>query len=61
MKTATNTALISNLIFISPFISLLLLSAIIGETIYVSTIVGLALIITGLLVQRLHFKKKLKP
>ena len=59
MKTATNTALISNLIFISPFISLLLLSAIIGETIYVSTIVGLALIITGLLVQRLHFKKSL--
>ena len=46
MKTATNTALISNLIFVSPFISLLLLSAIIGETIYVSTIVGLALIIT---------------
>jgi drug/metabolite transporter (DMT)-like permease len=61
MKTATNTALISNLIFISPFISLLLLSVVIGETIYPSTLVGLMLIIFGLLVQRIHFRRKLKP
>jgi drug/metabolite transporter (DMT)-like permease len=61
MKTATNTALISNLIFISPFISLMLLSVVIGETIYPSTLVGLIFIIFGLLVQRLHFKRKLKP
>lgn len=61
MKTATNTALISNLIFVSPFISLLLLSAIIGETIYPSTLVGLVLIILGLLAQRLHFRRKLTP
>lgn len=53
MKTATNTSLISNLIFLSPFISLLLLNQIVGETIYPSTIVGLVLIIGGLLFQRL--------
>ena len=61
MKTATNTALISNLIFVSPFISLMLLSAVIGETIYPSTLVGLMFIIFGLLVQRIHFRRKLKP
>ncbi|WP_198677042.1 DMT family transporter [Aliidiomarina iranensis] len=52
MKLATNTAKISNLIFISPFISLMLLAFIIGETIYPATIFGLLLIIFGLLVQQ---------
>ncbi|WP_241970349.1 DMT family transporter [Idiomarina seosinensis] len=54
MKTASNTSLISNLIFLSPFISLLLLNQIIGETIHLSTILGLVLIISGLIFQRLR-------
>lgn len=53
MRETSNVSLISNLIFISPFISLLLLAAIIGETIYPATVVGLLLIVTGLLLQRL--------
>lgn len=52
MKLTQNTSRISNLIFVSPFISLLLLAWIIGETIYPATIVGLVMIIGGLLIQQ---------
>lgn len=52
MKLTQNTAKISNLIFISPFISLVLLAVIIGETIYPATVVGLVLIISGLVIQQ---------
>ena len=58
MKTATNTSLISNLIFLSPFISLILLNQIICESINMSTIAGLVLIISGLVFQRIRIKKK---
>ncbi|RQW61444.1 DMT family transporter [Vibrio viridaestus] len=58
LKHTQNTARISNLIFISPFISLILLAFIIGETIHVSTFVGLIMIIIGLTVQQIKFKKK---
>jgi len=53
LRYAENTSKISNLIFISPFVSLLLLNLIIDEPIYNSTIVGLIFIITGLLIQQL--------
>lgn len=52
MKLTQNTAKISNLIFISPFISLVLLAVIIGETIYPATVIGLILIISGLVIQQ---------
>jgi len=52
LKYAESTSKISNLIFISPFVSLLLLSQIIGEKIYPATIIGLVLIILGLLIQK---------
>ncbi|MGF1699766.1 DMT family transporter [Photobacterium makurazakiensis] len=57
LKLTRNTARISNLIFISPFISLMLLATIIGEEIHPSTLVGLVLIVCGLLVQQLKGKK----
>jgi drug/metabolite transporter (DMT)-like permease len=52
LKRTSNTARVSNLIFISPFISLILLSVIIQEKIHPSTIIGLVCIITGLTVQQ---------
>jgi drug/metabolite transporter (DMT)-like permease len=52
LRYAENTAKISNLIFISPFVSLLLLNFIIDEPIFPATIVGLALIISGLFIQQ---------
>lgn len=53
LKYAENTSKISNMIFISPFISLLFLNQIIGETIYPATVVGLFLIIIGLMIQKI--------
>lgn len=58
LKRTQNTAKVSNLIFLSPFISLILLSQIIGETIYPSTLIGLVCILLGLVVQQIKFKKR---
>ncbi|WCE31179.1 DMT family transporter [Vibrio sp. SCSIO 43137] len=56
LRSTENTSRISNLIFISPFISLFLLSHIIGEQIHPSTFVGLVLIVIGLIVQQIKGK-----
>ena len=53
MRYAVNTARISNLIFISPFLSLLFLRFLVGEEIYVATIIGLVMIVIALLIQQL--------
>lgn len=58
LKLTQNTARISNLIFASPFISLMLLASIIGEQIHPSTLIGLVLIIAGLVIQQIKFGKK---
>lgn len=57
MKLATNTARVSNLIFISPFLSLVFIYFILGEVILVSTWVGLVLIVAGLWLQQLGARK----
>lgn len=54
LKTARNIAGISNLIFLSPFLSLVLISMVLGEAIVPATYGGLALILTGTLVQQLR-------
>ncbi len=64
LKYTNSTARISNLIFISPFISLLLLNQIIGEEIHAATLIGLVLIIAGLVIQQWRprqQKSALKP
>jgi len=60
MQSAINTSKISNLIFISPFLSLIFIYFILNEEIYLSTIQGLALIICGLLLVAIFDKKKRK-
>ncbi|MDX1599143.1 MAG: DMT family transporter [Marinobacter sp.] len=52
MKKAENTSRVSNLIFISPFLSLVFISLILGEVILPSTYIGLVLIVAGLWVQQ---------
>lgn len=59
LKKTNHTSRISNLIFLSPFISLFLLSKIIGEEVGISTVAGLVLILCGLIVQQM--KKTAKP
>jgi len=56
LKYAENTAKIANLIFISPFVSLFLIHLFVGEEIFPSTYVGLALILAGLALQRIKRK-----
>lgn len=56
MKLTDNTARISNLIFLSPFLSLVFIYYLLGEKILISTFVGLILIVAGLLCQRIRIK-----
>lgn len=53
MKLTASTARIANLIFLSPIVSLWLIHLIVGEPILASTLAGLALILGGLLLQKL--------
>lgn len=57
MKLSETTAKISNLIFLSPFLSLIFINFILKEKILISTFVGLVFIITGILLQRKLNKK----
>ena len=52
MKLTNHTARIGNLIFLSPFLSLVFIHFLVGEDIFPSTYVGLTLIIAGLIVQQ---------
>jgi len=52
LKLSRTTALVSNLIFLSPFVSLVLLHFFVGEHIYSSSVIGLVFIIGGIALQR---------
>lgn len=52
MQLTSNTSKIANLIFVSPFLSLILIYFIVKEPIYISTLFGLLFIITGLIIQQ---------
>jgi drug/metabolite transporter (DMT)-like permease len=57
MKLTTSTARLATLIYISPFISLVLIQQLVGEDIHWSSIAGLSLIVTGSLLQQLLHRK----
>ena len=52
MQLSENNAKTGNLIFLSPFLSLIFIHFILGETIYYTTFIGLALIVTGIWYQQ---------
>lgn len=52
LQLASNAAKVANLIYLTPFISLLVLAFFLKEAIYLSTIVGLLVIIMGILTQQ---------
>lgn len=54
LRLAENTCRISNLVFLSPFLSLVFIHTLVGEPIYSTTYIGLALIVAGLLIQQLR-------
>lgn len=52
LRHARNTAQVSGLIFLSPFFSLVLIHFAVGEPIYLSTVIGLILIVAGIIAQQ---------
>jgi drug/metabolite transporter (DMT)-like permease len=52
LRLSDHAARIGQLIFLSPFLSLVLIAAVLGESIYPTSIVGLAIIVVGLWVSR---------
>jgi drug/metabolite transporter (DMT)-like permease len=58
LKLADNTSRVSTLIFLSPFVSLMLIHWLLGEEIYKTTYIGLVVIVLGLLIQRVPGLKK---
>lgn len=50
LRLTRQTARIGQLIFLSPFLSLLLIGAVLGETVHLSSWLGLGIIVAGLLV-----------
>ena len=53
LKFAESTAKISILIYLSPFLSLFFIHFLVGEKIYLSTIIALILIISGIAIQKI--------
>lgn len=52
LKLSTTTARVSNLVYLSPFLSLIVISIVVGEEILLSTVFGLVLIVGGIVFQR---------
>ncbi len=52
LKLSRTTAQVSNLIYLAPFISLVLIHFIVGEKILLSTIIGLIFIVAGIILQQ---------
>ncbi len=52
LKLSSTTAKVSNLIYLSPFISLILIHFLVGEVILLSTVIGLVFIIGGIILQQ---------
>lgn len=60
LKKTDNPALINQLCYLSPFISLFIIQSVLGESIYLTTIIGLLLIIGGILFNEYALGKKHK-
>ncbi len=56
LKLSRTTAQVSNLIYLTPFLSLVVINITLGERILISTIIGLIFIISGILLQQYRVK-----
>jgi drug/metabolite transporter (DMT)-like permease len=52
LRVASNASRVGNLIFLSPLLSLVLIYSILGEDIHPATLLGLALIVPGIILQQ---------
>lgn len=60
LKLTTNTAQVSNLSYLSPFLSLIFIANILGEPIYPTTYLGLIIIISSVLAQQYFSRQQVK-
>jgi drug/metabolite transporter (DMT)-like permease len=58
LRLSTNASRVGNLVFLSPFLSLVLIRFVAGEEVAGGTVVGLALIVCGLVVQGLGARQE---
>ena len=61
LRHAENASRVANLIFLAPFLSLVLIHFLVGETIRMSTMGGLVLIVAGLVFQQLKARQQAGP
>ncbi len=54
MKLTASNDKISNLVYVAPFLSLVFIHYFVGETIYVTSLIGLSLIVVGILIEKLR-------
>ncbi len=59
LRLSRTTAQVSNLIYLTPFVSLIIINVVLGEKILTSTIIGLLFIIAGIILQRYPFQHQL--
>jgi drug/metabolite transporter (DMT)-like permease len=52
LNLSSTTARVSNLVYLSPFLSLMMISIFIGEKIMISTIIGLVVVVSGIFLQQ---------
>jgi len=60
LNLSENTAKMSNLIFLSPFMALFFIRIFVGEEIHASTIAGLIFILGGIVLQQTKLKSSKK-
>ncbi len=58
LRLAKTTASVSNFIYLVPFLSLAVIHLLVGETILLSTVVGLVFIVAGIILQ--HFNRRVR-
>lgn len=56
LRLSRTTAQITNLIYLTPFLALIFINIIVGERILISTTIGLAFIVSGIILQRYSFQ-----
>ncbi|MCK4879691.1 MAG: DMT family transporter [Bacteroidales bacterium] len=56
IRLAPSSDRVSNLVYIAPFLNLLLASQVLGEKIYLTTVIGIVLLVTGIVIQNITGK-----
>ena len=54
LQLSTTTDRVSNLVFLAPFFSLIVIHIFVGETIYLTTIFGLVFIVSGIIIEKIR-------